>query len=90
LRFLTRDPRLARDEGRDGMTETKMIIDYQAGKIRSHRSNIQRYAKLLTTPLTDFERQYLQKRISEERDSLELAERVHEANSLGVTLPNAY
>jgi hypothetical protein len=40
-------------------------------KILSHRRNIQRYARLLATELTELERQYLHKRIAEEHAELE-------------------
>jgi len=36
----------------------------------AHRSNIERYEKLLQTHLTDYERAYIQRRLNEERHSL--------------------
>ena len=45
--------------------------DLRAAKILSHERNIQRYYRLLATELTQVERQYLHKRIAEERAELE-------------------
>ena len=45
--------------------------DLRTAKIRSHRRNIQRYSRLFATSLSDFERQYLDKRIAEEQAELE-------------------
>jgi hypothetical protein len=39
--------------------------------MRSHHNNIGRYRKLLTTPLTDLERQFLERRLAEEQSALE-------------------
>ena len=47
------------------------MIDFPTAKILSHRRNIQRYARLLATELTELERQYLHKRIAEEQAELE-------------------
>jgi len=47
------------------------MTDLRSAKILSHRRNIQRYARLLATELTDLERQYLHKRIAEEQAELE-------------------
>jgi hypothetical protein len=46
-----------------------MKIDYAT--MQSHRRNIRRYSRLLSTPLTDLERQYLHRRIAEEQAELE-------------------
>jgi hypothetical protein len=48
-----------------------MKINYRAAKMRTHRLNIQRYGRLLATPLTDLERQYLHRRIAEGQAELE-------------------
>ena len=45
--------------------------DLRAAKILGHERNIQRYCRLLATELTELERQYLHKRIAEERAELE-------------------
>ena len=51
--------------------EVTTMIDFPTAKILSHRRNIQRYARLLATELTELERQYLHKRIAEEQAALE-------------------
>jgi len=61
--------------------------------LRAHQHNIDRYCRLLTTPLTDTEREYLHNRIAQERHALERlvrggvddAKRPLEAASLGAT-----
>ena len=45
--------------------------DLRAAKILGHERNIQRYCRLLATELTELERQYLHKRIADERAELE-------------------
>jgi hypothetical protein len=44
-----------------------MKMDYLNAKILSHHANLQRFARLLATQLTELERAYLHKRIEEER-----------------------
>ena len=55
------------------------MIDQQFARLRTHRRNIQRYRNLLQTSLTDLERQFVQKRLTEEQSNLE---------SLANALPN--
>src|SRR5262245_36931160 len=55
---------------RDHLDEVTMI-DFGTAKILSHRRNIQRCVTLLATELTELQRQYLHKRIAEERAELE-------------------
>jgi hypothetical protein len=50
------------------------MIDFGTAKILSHWRNIQRCVTLLATELTEPERQYLHKRIAEERAELEREE----------------
>jgi hypothetical protein len=38
-------------------------------QIRTHRDNIQRYRRLLSTKLTDQERNFIERRIAEEQDA---------------------
>ena len=57
------------------------MIDQQLARLRTHRSNIQRYRNLLQTSLTDLERQFVQKRLTEEQSNLE---------SLANSLPNDF
>ncbi|WP_354210898.1 MULTISPECIES: hypothetical protein [unclassified Bradyrhizobium] len=47
------------------------MLDEQLARVRTHRNNIQRYRHLLQTSLTDFERQFVDKRLSEEKSKLE-------------------
>ena len=47
------------------------MIDRRLARLRTHRSNIQRYRNLLQTSLTDLERQFVQKRLTEEQSNLE-------------------
>ena len=39
---------------------------------RAHRSNIERYRLLLQSNLTEFERQFVERRLSEEQSKLEV------------------
>ena len=57
------------------------MIDQQLARLRAHRSNIQRYRNLLQTSLTDLERQFVEKRLTEEQSSLE---------SVANSLPNDF
>jgi hypothetical protein len=50
------------------------MLDFQAAKILGHRRNLDRYHWLLSTELTEHERQYIQRRIAEERAELERLE----------------
>ena len=69
-----------------------MKTNYLNAKILSHRANLQRYATLLATQLTELEREYLHKRIEEERAevaSLEFARAAEAAQTKEtVTVPN--
>ena len=47
------------------------MIDQQLARLRAHRSNIQRYRNLLQTSLTELERQFVEKRLTEEQSNLE-------------------
>ena len=47
------------------------MIDQQLARLRTHRTNIQRYRNLLQTSLTDLARQFVQKRLTEEQSNLE-------------------
>ena len=57
------------------------MIDQQLARLCTHRSNIQRYRNLLQTSLTELERQFVQKRLTEEQSNLE---------SLANSLPNDF
>jgi hypothetical protein len=47
------------------------MTDQQLARLRTHRSNIQRYRNLLKTSLTELERQFVQRRLTEEQSNLE-------------------
>jgi len=47
------------------------MIDEKLAHLRTHRNNINRYHRLLTTRLTDVERQYLERRLCEEQAAME-------------------
>jgi hypothetical protein len=47
------------------------MIDENFARLRAHRNNIHRYRRLLKTQLTDLERDYIERRISEEQASME-------------------
>jgi hypothetical protein len=42
-------------------------MDERSARLRTHQKNINRYQGLLKTKLSEAEKQYLQKRLSEER-----------------------
>ena len=48
-----------------------MIDDQQLARSRAHSSNIQRYRNLLQTNLTELERQFVERRLTEEQSNLE-------------------
>jgi hypothetical protein len=48
-----------------------MMVDEKLARLRTHRNNIGRYRRLLNTQLTDCERQFIEKRLSEERSAME-------------------
>jgi len=48
-----------------------MMIDENLARLRAHRNNVQRYHRLLTTHLSDLERTYIERRLSEEQASME-------------------
>ena len=58
-----------------------MKTDYLNAKILSHRANLQRYARLLATQLTELEREYLHKRIAEEHAEVTRMELLREAKA---------
>ena len=47
------------------------MIDEKFALLRMHRNNIARYRRLLKTKLTEYERQFIERRLSEERSALE-------------------
>ena len=47
------------------------MIDQELARLRTHRRNIQRYRNLLQTNLTELEREYIERRLSDEQLALE-------------------
>jgi hypothetical protein len=48
-----------------------MMISEKLAALRSHRNRIHRYRRLLETQLTELEREYIERRLSEEHRALE-------------------
>jgi hypothetical protein len=48
-----------------------MMVDEELALLRGHRGNISRYQRLLKTELTEFERRFIERRVSEERSAIE-------------------
>jgi hypothetical protein len=48
-----------------------MRVDEELALLRGHRSNISRYQRLLKTELTEFERRFIERRVSGERSAIE-------------------
>jgi hypothetical protein len=46
------------------------MTDERCVRLRTHRNNISRYRSLLKTQLMGFERQFLERRLSEERSAM--------------------
>jgi len=47
------------------------MLDEKLALLRAHRNNISRYRRLLKTNLTELERRFIEKRMSEERRAME-------------------
>ena len=47
------------------------MIDEKFARLRTHRNNISRYRRLLKTKLTELERQFIERRLSEEQSAME-------------------
>ena len=47
-----------------------MITDEQAVRVRAHSESIARYRRLLETRLSDLERHFIQRRLTEEQSAL--------------------
>ncbi|MDH2404190.1 hypothetical protein QCM77_30180 [Bradyrhizobium sp. SSUT18] len=48
------------------------MTEERIARLRTHRNNIDRYRRLLKTKLSEIERQYLEKRLSEEQAAMEM------------------
>ncbi len=59
----------------EDVVSTMMMVDEKLARIRARTSNILRYRRLLKTELTELERSFILKRLTEEQDALvELAD----------------
>jgi hypothetical protein len=47
------------------------MLDLASARLKTHRDNIARYRRLLETRLTEFEREYIHRRLLEEQSELE-------------------
>jgi hypothetical protein len=47
------------------------MTDEDLARLRAHDNNISRYRRLLKTKLSDLERRFLERRLSEERSAVE-------------------
>lgn len=45
------------------------MIDQHLARLRTHRNNISRYRRLLKTLLTDYEREFIERRLAEEQSA---------------------
>lgn len=52
------------------MQQRKAASQTEASVLFAHRANIERYEKILQTYLTDYERAFVQRRLTEERAAL--------------------
>ncbi|WP_244065690.1 hypothetical protein [Bradyrhizobium sp. Ce-3] len=73
---------------RPSTKERRELVDRQLEELRARRNNIRRYRWLLSTKLSDLERDFIERRLSEESSAMEtLAAEipllVHERQPLG-------
>jgi hypothetical protein len=61
------------------------MLDIASARLRTHRNNIARYRRLLETKLTELERDYIQRRLSEEQSDLESTG----VGSIGIQAPTS-
>jgi hypothetical protein len=55
-------------------------VERRTVQLRTHQKNIDRYEDMLKTELTDLERQFVQKRLSEERFTIALLQYMSPSN----------
>lgn len=48
-----------------------MTMDEKLARLRAHRNNVHRYRRLLSTRLSDLEREFLSRRLSEEQIAID-------------------
>jgi hypothetical protein len=65
------------------------MVDESLARMRTHRNNIRWYRQLLETRLTDLEREYVERRLSEERLALQAFADTALPSSLPPFLPRA-
>ena len=56
---------------RPSTTKRREILDRQLEQLRARRNNIRRYRRLLSTKLNDLERNFIERRLSEESSAIE-------------------
>ena len=61
----------SRKDSCDDRQRMTTMIDEQLARLRTHRDSIGRYRRLLQTKLTDLERQFIERRLSEEQSDYE-------------------
>ena len=61
------------------------MIDFFLQRIKTHKANLDRYSRLLGTQLTETEREYIYRRISEEQSALMKLDAEHLARSVKST-----
>ena len=61
------------------------MLDEDFARSRAHRNNIHRYRSLLKTRLSDLERQFIERRLSEESSALEVL--TSKTSPMAFTLP---
>jgi hypothetical protein len=68
-----------------------MTTDEKLARLRAHRNNVHRYRRLLGTHLSDVEREFLGKRLAEEKAAIDAltASTFPFAINLGEILPGA-
>ncbi|MBR0908092.1 hypothetical protein [Bradyrhizobium liaoningense] len=63
------------------------MLDEDLARIRAHRNNIHRYRRLLRTKLSELERQFIERRLAEERTALDAL--TSQTFSVAFTLPHS-
>src|SRR4051812_43167143 len=60
------------------MTNIKgpVILEEKFARLRTYRNNIDRYRRLLKTELTELERQFIERRLNEEKTAMESLARI--------------
>ena len=63
------------------------MLDEKLAQLRTHRNNIDRYRRLLRTHLTDLERDFIERRLSQEEAALKRL--ATDTFPIALTLPDA-